>query len=144
MFTDKVKSWLLDGVIAALCVGLLYTGFQVIDGRNKHIEDQDRIIVALQNENTQLKIEAVNKVKSDAVTEEVKTVVKQAETKPAQVKTLAQQYVDNKLADIDKKYAELPQSAINDERKRTEVSLERAKGLWLTYCLQEPQYVACK
>lgn len=149
--SDTVKGWLVKGVMALLCVGAVWGVFQIFEAKDKRIEAQaevikskDQQIEQKSEELKQAKAEGVQKGKSDDMTETVKAEVKKEEAKPVAQKTLAQQYVDNKLDAINDKYAKLEQSAANEERKRAEISLERAKGLWLTYCLQEPQVAACK
>ncbi|BAW19059.1 hypothetical protein [Ralstonia phage RP31] len=148
--SEFATRWLLRGLLALACVGAVYANFKIIDAKNKRIDEQiatiqqkDDQIKDKDGQIKQLKKDAVDKVKSDGVTESVKTVTKAAEAKPVEAKTKAQQYVEGKLGAINKKYDALPHTTANDQRKATEISLERAKGLWLTYCLQEPQVTAC-
>lgn len=148
--SDSVKGWLVKGVIGLACIGAVYANVQILKAKDQRIQDQQAVI-AQKNETIKnkdgeidrLKQEALKKVASDKQTEAVKAEVKQEEAKPVAQKTLAQQYVDNKLDAINKKYSALPQDSQNAQRKATEISLERAKGLWLTYCLQEPKVAAC-
>lgn len=142
--TDMVKGWLLKGALALLCLALAHQVYQIIDAKNERLKTQAEEITRLQSDNKKLRDEIQTKAKSDAVTDAVKAEIKKEEAVPVQAKTLAEQYVENKLASIEKKYAAKEQNAANEERKRAEISLERAKGLWLTYCLQAPQTVACK
>lgn len=148
--SEKATGWVLKVAFVGLCVGAVWANFKILDAKNQRISDQKTLIETRDNqikekddEIKQLKEDAKKKAQSDEVTETVKAGVKQAEEKPIQAKTKAQQYVEGKLDAINKKYAALPPSAANDQRKATEISLERAKGLWLTYCLQEPKVVAC-
>ncbi len=142
--TNTVKGWLVKGAFVALCAALAWQVWLIIDAKNERLKTQGDTIIRLTGENKKLRADAAAKARSDVVTETVKEAVKQEEAKPIQTKTLAEQYVENKLAQIEEKYAAKEKSAANEERKRTEISLERAKGLWLTYCLQAPQEAACK
>jgi predicted phage tail protein len=155
---DALKGWLVKGALALVCVGALYATVKVFQVKNEKIEIQQQTITAKdqvieakddtikQKDDTikQVREETVKAASSADATEAVKADVKQAEAKPTVAKTAANQYVESKLAAINKKYDALPQDAANEQRKATEISLERAKGLWLTYCLQEPTNAACK
>jgi Tfp pilus assembly protein PilN len=153
--TDKAKSLIykLVAVLAviAIALALVWANFKMIDAKNERI---DNLNSQLTSKNTQydelsgkyevLKVEVGKKVSSDGVTEAAKTEVKQAEVKQVVAKTQAQQIVEDKLKAIETKYAGMEQTKANEERKRVDISLERAKGLWLTYCIQQPQDKACK
>lgn len=148
--SEKASGWVIKGLLVAACVGAVWANFKILDAKNQRISDQKTLIEArdkqIEEKDTeikQLKEEAEKKAKSDLITDAVKEGLKQAETKPIQAKTKAQQYVEGRLEAINQKYSAMPPSAANDQRKATEISLERAKGLWLTYCLQEPQVAAC-
>jgi hypothetical protein len=92
---------------------------------------------------TNAKAQLALKARSDSVTVEVKAEVKQEEAKVEKAKTEARVYVEKKVAAIEEKYKAMPPTPDNEGRKAVEVSLERSKGLWLAYCLQEPQDQAC-
>lgn len=141
---DKIKKGALLVAGIALCAALVYQLFLIYEAKDDRIKTQATEIIRLNGENKQLKDEAVKDVQSGQVTEKVKAATKVEEAKPEKAKTVAGVYVEQKLADIEKKYAAKEQNAANTERKRTEISLERAKGLWMTYCLQEPEVAACK
>ena len=142
--TDTVKGYLIKGALVVVCAGAVWQNCQILNAKNERIKTQDEAIVKLTQEKKDLEKELLNKGKSDAVTEGGKQELKQEEVKIDKAKSQANLYVENKLAAIEKKYAAMEQTAANQERKRTEISLERAKGLWLTFCLQEPQQQACK
>lgn len=142
--TNKVKEYLIKGAFVLLCAGAVWQNFKILEAKNDRIDIQEGTIAQLVADNEELKKEIVNKSKSDVVTQLVKEEVKKEEVKQEKAKTQANLYVEEKLAAIEKKYAELEKSATNEERMRTEISLERAKGLWLTFCLQEPEQQACK
>ena len=143
-FTSKIKGYLIKGVLAVVCAGAVWQNIQIITAKNDRIATQEQTISKLTQDKEDLKNDIVNRSKSEVVTEQAKEDLKQVEVKQEKAKTQANQYVDKKLADIESKYAVLEQNTTNAERKRVEISLERAKGLWLTYCLQEPREHACK
>jgi chromosome segregation ATPase len=149
--TDKAKSVIYKVVVVLLALALVWANFEMLQAKNARITDLNNQITSktkeydtLNGKYEALKVEMSKKVTSDTATEEVKADVKKAEVKQEAAKTQANQYVEDKLKAIDSKYAALEQSKANEERKRVEISLERAKGLWLTYCLQQPQDKSCK
>lgn len=142
--TDTFQGYLIKGALVLICALAVYENCQILIAKNERIKSQEEKIVKLNQDNEKLKTELAKKAKSETVTETAKQEVKQAEVKVDKAKTQANLYVEKKLADIEKKYAAMEQTAANQERKRTEISLERAKGLWLTFCLQEPLEQACK
>ena len=141
--TDKVKSVILWTGAVALCGALVWGNYQLLATKNAKIETMREQVSGLIITNSGLEKTIREKIQSDNVTEEVKTAVKEEEKTPARAKTLANEYVEKKLQEIEKKYAAEEQTELTIERKRVEISLERAKGLWLSYCLQEPKEKAC-
>lgn len=144
VMTNVIKGYLIKGAVALTCVGVLWQNYQTIVDKNELIEVHEKTIEQLNKDKEELKKEMLKKGKSEAATEQVKSDLKQTEVKHEKTKSQANQYVEKKLAAIEKKYADMEQNAANAERKRIEISLERAKGLWLTYCLQVPEDHACK
>lgn len=142
--STKVQGYLIKGLLALACAGLVWANFQMLQAKDDRIKLLDEKVAALAADNEQLKTDLVNKGKSEVTTEQVKVEVKVEEGKVAKAKTQANLYVEKKLAEIEKKYSEMEKTAANEERKRTEISLERAKGVWLSFCLQEPEVPACK
>lgn len=153
--TEEVRGYLIKGgiVLAALIVGglLIWGNFKILDTKNEKISNLTNQLTTTQGQLTTMtgkyeaaKLELVKKTQSDVATEDAKQAVKQEEVKQVAAKTQANQYVDKKVAEIDAKYNQLPATQANTDKKRVETSLERAKGLWLTYCLQAPQDAACK
>lgn len=146
MFTlsAKIKGYLIKSVFVLICAGVVWQNWQMISAKNDRIKAHEETIVQLTKEKEDLKKEMIKKGESEAVTELVKEDLKKTEVKHEKAKSQANQYVEKKLTEIEKKYSAMEQSAANAERKRTEISLERAKGLWLSYCLQAPEEQACK
>jgi hypothetical protein len=52
--------------------------------------------------------------------------------------------LDSTLQTIETKYSKLPKTDSNIKAKEQEVSLQRIKGLWLSYCIAKPQSERCK
>lgn len=142
--TEKLKSYALGAAGLALCLGLVWGNFQILNAKNERIKTMEGTIGQLQTEKSALEDAISKKVSSDVVTETAKVEVEKKEVKIEKAKTTAEKYVADKLTEIDKKYDDKEKTPVNEERKRTEISLERAKGLWLTFCLQAPEEKACK
>lgn len=149
--SDKLKKLLGWTAIIVVCLLLVWANFAINQAKEAKIEGlNDRVTVlkgdkvVLEDKNKALKIDIKNKASSDNTTELVKVDVKAVEVKQEKVKTQAAKQVEKKLEEINQKYEKLEQSQINHERKAVEISLERAKGLWVTYCNQAPTEEACK
>lgn len=73
-------------------------------------------------------------------------IVKETEDKLRETQgklTEAEKLIDQKVADINKKYDALPKNDVNAQARKRELSSERVKGLWLSYCLAYPKNVRC-
>ena len=58
--------------------------------------------------------------------------------------TAAMAEMKRQMDAIEEKYKPLPKTAVNEERMNAEISVVRSKGLWATYCIQEPTNQYCK
>lgn len=144
LFTDKLKKYALRAIWVLVCLAVVWGNFKFLDYKNKKIDELNTSVTELKAKNEQLSKTIEDKGKSDDVTTTVVADTKEQEVKIVTGKTVAAKYVDNKLAEIEAKYALREQTTENAQRKALEVSLERAKGMWLTYCLQEPEEKPCK
>lgn len=151
VISDELKSFLLKSGAAIICVLLVWANFSMLQAKNERIEnlnttitDLNKKVVETNEKYEQAKKDLLKKNNSEQATEEVKAEVKQVEVVQEKVKTQANQYVEKKLAEINDKYSKLEQSKVNQERKEVEISLQRASGLWMTYCAQVPDDLACK
>jgi polyhydroxyalkanoate synthesis regulator phasin len=142
--SSKIKDYLFKGALVLACSAAIWQNIQVLIAKEQRIVTQEAVIAQLTQVNEDLRKDIVNKAKSEIVTEQSKEILSQVVDRHERAKTQANLYVEKKLIAIESKYALMEKNAINAERKRVEISLERAKGLWLTYCLQEPLDVACK
>jgi signal transduction histidine kinase len=140
---DKVKGYIYKAVLLVVCVLLVWANFKILDAKNDRITTLGNEVTAVTKKYEDAKAELAKKAKSDAVTVEVKAIVKDEEVKVEKAKTEARVYVEKKVAAIEEKYKVLEPTPDNEGRKAVEISLERSKGLWLSYCLQEPQDQAC-
>lgn len=141
--SSRVRGYSFSALAALLFSVAGWQGYKVYDGKNKQIASQEQAIVQLKADKEELKKDIIKKVESDGITGASKAEVKEVQAKVEKAKTLANQYVDTKVSEIKAKYEKLEASTANAERQRTEISLERAKGLWLAFCLQEPQHEHC-
>lgn len=151
VISDKLKKLLGWTAAIVICLLMVWANFAIIKAKDAFIDGlKDKVInlksdkKVLEEKNKELKTDIKNKVISDDTTEEVKVEVKAVEVKQEKVKTQAAKQVEKKLEEINQKYEKLEQSQVNQERKAIEISLERAKGLWVTYCNQAPTEEACK
>lgn len=147
----KAQALIAKGAFVLFCIAAVWGVFQMFQAKNEKIENlttqyNGKVgeLKTMTDKYDAAKLELSKKVSSEVATEEVKVEVKKAEVKQEKAKTEAAVIVEKKLEAIEAKYAKLEQSKANEDRKRVEISLERAKGLWLTYCIQEPQDKACK
>ena len=51
--------------------------------------------------------------------------------------------IDGRIAAINSKYSKLDQTDNNRIAKQQEISSERIRGLWATYCIAKPQHEKC-
>lgn len=142
--TEKAKDVVIKLLFIALCVGGVWTLYQMHQAKNAKIELLNKEVSETK---TKLADAEKNlKIQEDTakITEDVTAKVVKEEVKVIKVETEASKYVTDKLAAIEKKYKDLEQTPANIERKNIEISVERMRGIWFTYCLQEPEDKACK
>lgn len=143
----KNFSGYLAGVVILALVGLNgYTYYNLGTAKFAITELKDSVVTitadrdALRTANASL----TKELASAKATKDVVTETKATEVKVEKAGTEASRIVTKRLLDIEAKYAKMAQTEQTAKLKATEISLERAKGIWLTYCLQEPAEKACK
>lgn len=142
MFTFIKKYFGVVVILAVIASGV--GAYYYIDNQRVEIADLKKTSGDLKEANDKLTENATKRVDSDKTTDKVVEETKKEEVKVVAAKTQASIYVENKLAEINKKYDEKEKTERNAELRATEISLERAKGMWLAYCLKEPVEQACK
>lgn len=142
MFTFIKKYFGVVVIMAVIASGV--GAYYYIDNQRVEIADLKKTSGDLKEANDKLTENATKRVDSDKTTDKVVEETKKEEVKVVAAKTQASIYVENKLAEINKKYDEKEKTERNAELRATEISLERAKGMWLAYCLKEPVEQACK
>lgn len=142
--TSIVKTWGLRLLWILVCCAVVYGNYKFLETKNARITVLEENLKTITAERNVLKRTLALKNSSDKATDTAVTATKQDETKHEIAKTKAAVYVDTKLKEIEMKYAEQPVTEASEQRKAMEISLERAKGMWLAYCLQEPAEKACK
>ena len=144
MTAAGLKSIIIKAISVVLIALVLALGYKLYQSQKQEISGLNETVEQLKKDKEDLKKELSKKTQSDEVTEsikeEVKEEVKQVEIKKSQAHIL----VEKKLNDIQAKYATLEQTEENKLRMETEISLERAKGLWLSFCLHEPEANPCE
>lgn len=137
---SKIKLWAIVIVVGALLASTGYFGYKYF---TTEVKLEQNKVTTLTEKNDGLKTDIIKKDSSDAVTAEVKQEVKKEETAVTKAKTAAKISVEQKMKEITAKYEAMEKTAENEKRKQTEISLERARGLFLTFCLQEPEEKLC-
>lgn len=94
----------------------------------------------IRSQEEQLALKGKSEATTTAVIESLQQELKDAKIKETAAEISAKQ----QMRAIDDKYSKLPKTAANEERRAVEISVARAKGLWATYCLQEPASAYCK
>lgn len=144
MFSSIKNNVMIFLVLAVItCGAYSYHQHGVIGDNETKIATLNKDVADGKLEIDKLKEKLEKKHKSDEATEKTVATVTKNETNIVSAKTQAAVYVDNKLAAIEKKYADKEKTIQNQQAKETEVSLERAKGMWLAFCLQEPAAQTC-
>jgi len=103
----------------------------------EEVESKNSVI---KSQEDQLALKGKSEAATTAVIESLQKDLKDAKVKETAAEISAKQ----QMQAIDEKYSKLPKTAANDERRTVEISVARAKGLWATYCLQEPASAYCK
>lgn len=141
---DNFKTVIIFIITAALGYVLWQWIQTSIDNRDMRIStletaiiDKDKII--------EERNEELNKLKqSDKITDksvgDIRTEIENANKS----NSAAFAEMQRQLSAIDNKYDALPKTPVNEERKSSEISIVRSKGLWATFCIQEPTNHNCK
>lgn len=133
-------------VIVALMLMTAY-GFQKLSAFQSKITSLKADVVEITASRDALKTANDSLTKELAAAKVTKAVIvdtKDKEVKIDKAATEASKIVNKRLAEIETKYTGMEKNDQTSKMKAAEISLERAKGIWLTYCLQEPLEKACK
>lgn len=109
---------------------------QSVSNKDESIKEKDITISSHENEIKELKgklgdLEQVNKTLGE--------IQKSREAAQA-----TEKIIDANVATINQKYQTLPKSDANEQARKREISRERVKGLWLSYCIAHPENLRCK
>ncbi len=151
LFTGfSLWKWLAIAAVVALGIGTLLHNKEAIDLKNQTIEQKNETIKQKDNKITDLK--ATNDQKSDVILkqnlaneagEKKQEALQEGLDQVAGKQTAIQKRVQEKIKEIDRKYETLEKNPVNDRLKRDELSLERLKGIWRTYCIEDPKAAEC-
>lgn len=146
MFQSIAVKGLLYVALAAVPIG---AGFYVAKGhegeikvlkedvgkKTKEIEDKKAKITNLEGDVKKLKSENADLKLINQTNDEIKEATGKV--------TAAEKLIDTKVADIEAKFKAMPQTDNNLRAKQAAVSMERSKGLWLSYCIANPKHARC-
>lgn len=142
----RISGYLAGVIIVALVLMTAY-GYQKLYTSQLKITDLKAEVVDITAKRDALKTANDSLAKELAAAKVTKAVIvdtKDKEVKIDKAATEASKIVNKRLAEIEAKYAGMEKNDQTSKMKAVEISLERAKGIWLTYCLQEPAEKACK
>lgn len=142
----RISGYLAGVVIVALMLMTAY-GFQKLSTFQSKITKLKADVVEITASRDALKTANDSLTKELAAAKVTKAVIvdtKDKEVKIDKAATEASKIVNKRLAEIETKYTGMEKNDQTSKMKAAEISLERAKGIWLTYCLQEPSEKACK
>ena len=109
---------------------------ETVSGKDKAIEKKD---LKIHNQEVEIK-DLDGKLKDFAVIKE--TLEKIQKTKEAT--QLTEKLIDENIVSINSKYQTLPKTDANEQARKREITRERVKGMWLSYCIAYPQNLRCK
>jgi hypothetical protein len=141
---EKAQALLYKFIGLLICGLLAWAVIAIFQAKNEHITDLNTKLSNAASANKELKTQLEKKGKSDVATQDVVAGVKESLDKQESAKVNTVHYVDRKVVEIRKKYSQLPATPDNEAQKAADISLERMKGLWMTYCLQDATNDACK
>lgn len=141
---EKARALLYKFIGLVACGLLAWAVIAIFQAKNMHITDLNTKLTNAASANKELKNQLEKKGKSDDATQDVVASVKDSLDKQESAQVTTIQYVDRKVVEIREKYSQLPATPDNEARKAADISLERAKGLWVAYCLQDAINEACK
>lgn len=143
---DKFKDYALYAAIVALAALAGYNHYNLNVAKTSITSLKDSVVTITAERDTLRTANAslAKELKAATATKDIVNDTKNTEVKVDKAATEASKIVSKRLAEIESKYSNMVKNEQNTKLKATEISLERAKGIWLTYCLQEPEEKACK
>ena len=151
-FFDKAKEWLLPIVIGLLVLCACYSAFMyhsntvlanTITAQEAEAKRLDGELTKAGKANADLAVENNRLKQSAGITDDVTNSVAQKSKELDSRYSEMQKQVSTKLKAIEAKYSAQEPTKESLDRKAIEISLERSKGVWLLYCLGEPQAKEC-
>lgn len=142
--SDKAKELLAKVLGLIICGLLVWAVVAIFQAKNAKIESLNEKLTISTAANKALKEELEKKDKSGKVTQNAISDTKAVEDKITATKDQAVQVVSEEVKEIKEKYIHLDPTLENEARKIEEISAARARSLWTTFCMQEPDNVTCK
>lgn len=130
-------------VLAVLSLLLFFGAKQWIDNKNLRIQMLEESLQKTQKELKDTREELSKRNESnDAGTKVVEDLDDKKKADQTDHSKAAED-VRKKVAEIEKKYKDKEDNANNRAMKETEIAVERARGLWRSYCIAEPTAKEC-
>lgn len=123
--------------------GEIKTKTEDIDLKDKKIKEMDaeidgiRQLVAGRDSEIKLLQEQLKDIK---LAQETAEKIQASQTKM----TEAEKLIDESVQGINRKYASIEKSDASERARKRDISRERVKGLWLSYCIAYPDNQRCK
>lgn len=137
----SIKSTIINTVLILLFAVVTFLIWQhnkdTIDAKNVKIESLES--TAIIQDKT---IETL--VLSDEKTHEKQEVLEEVIVKNLGEQTKVQVQIRSKIEAIDKKYATMETDPVTVGLRIKEISLERARGVWASYCIELPKAEECQ
>ncbi len=114
-----------------------------IASKDKKISDMDFELESKNNEirskNTEINI-LQNKISDFELSKKTNEAIDVSKQRLIET----QKIIDDKVSIINKKYEGLQKTDANEQARKREITRERVKGLWLSYCIAYPDNERCK
>lgn len=135
---------IVTGILAVALTAVLFFGMvQWIDKKNLRIDHLQSQVTTLTQERDKALEDLAKAARSLKDANDLVAKLLDADKKAKEQATEAQKEVRDKIKEIEDRYRKLPDNDNNRTRKQTEIALERARGLWASYCIAEPAAKEC-
>lgn len=130
-------------VLAVLSLVLFFGAKQWIDNKNLRIQALEQSLEKSQKDLKDAREELSKRNQSNNAATEVVDNLDDGKKADQTDHSKAAEDVRKKVAEIEKKYKDKEDNANNRAMKETEIAVERARGLWRSYCIAEPKAKEC-
>lgn len=140
----------LTGLVIASCV-VAYVFYHNYQNSQKTLDETKTTLSRIDSELTTVKGQYNNLKQqfdllkaSNDITDNTRTNIQDEKTTYTGTLSAIERQVEDKVSAIKKRYATMEQTELNQAAKEREISSERIKGLWATFCLTNADHSNCK